>query len=241
MGKLIVALHGYRPTGSRVLVYDVDARGLPTMSVPPVRYNVSCAASEVFAENGKPIPAAPYTELVSGWHRVNGMRPQGAPVGMTVAADGALWLVEDKNQTIIRIDSEPEQDAIGPLPCDTRTPAQIADLAGRVMQDADNRKRLAQVRAQLIERRCIGCHAGFDIKRHMSEAQKDAAVLRFLLRQDGWIFPGNPAGGSLHDRVWGKGAEKVMPADGRQLIANEPGYRALLMTLDQFVAKIPTR
>ena len=35
--------------------------------------------------------------------------------------------------------------------------------------------------------------------------------------------------------VW----EKVMPADGRQLIANEPGYRALLMTLDQFVARIP--
>jgi hypothetical protein len=30
-----------------------------------------------------------------------------------------------------------------------------------------------------------------------------------------------------------------MPADGRQLIANEPGYQALLMTLDQFVARIP--
>ena len=29
--KLIVALHGYRPTGSRVLVYDTDARGLPTV------------------------------------------------------------------------------------------------------------------------------------------------------------------------------------------------------------------
>ena len=135
-GKLIVALHGYRPTGSRVLVYDTDARGLPTVSAPPVRYNVSCAASEVFAENGKPIPAAPYTELVSGWHRVDGVRPQGAPVGMTVAADGALWLVEDKNQTIIRIDNEPEQDAIDPLPCGTRTPAQIADLAARVMKDA---------------------------------------------------------------------------------------------------------
>ena len=53
--KLIVALHGYRPTGSRVLVYDTDAHGLPPVSAPPVRYNVSCAASEVFAEDRRPI------------------------------------------------------------------------------------------------------------------------------------------------------------------------------------------
>ena len=75
----------------------------------------------------------------------------------------------------------------------------------------------------------------------MSEAQKDAAVLRFLLPAGRLDFPRQSRGRQLHHRVWGKGAEKVMPADGRQLIANEPGYRALLMTLDQFVAKIPTR
>ena len=178
--KLIVALHGYRPTGSRVLVYDTDAHGFPTVSAPPVRYNVSCAASEMFAENGKPIPASPYVELISGWHKVNGVRPQGAPVGMAVAADGAIWLAEDKNQTIIRIDAEPEAAAVGPLPCGKRTPAQIADSrrAGS-MKDAGNRKRLTQVRAQLIERRCIGCHADFDIKRgheRHAEGYRRAAV-----------------------------------------------------------------
>ena len=73
----------------------------------------------------------------------------------------------------------------------------------------------------------------------MSEAQKDAAVLRFLPagRLD---FPGRSGGWRAQSRS-GQGRRKVMPADGRQLIANEPGYRALLMTLDQFVAKIPTR
>jgi hypothetical protein len=195
----------------------------------------------VFAENGRPIPAAPYTELVSGWHRVSGVRPQGAPVGLAVASDGALLLVEDKNQTIIRIDAEPEQATAGALPCGARTPAQVADLANRVLNDAGNRSRLTQLRAQLIERRCLGCHADFDIRPGMTDAQKDNAVLRFLLAQDGWIFPGNPEGGRLHQRVWGRGAEKVMPADGRQLIANETGYRALLTTLDQFVARIPAR
>ena len=217
-GKLIVALHGYRPTGSRLIVYDTDARGFPTVEPPPVRYNVSCAASEVFAENGKPVAAAPYAELISGWHKVNGVRPQGAPVGITVAADGAIWLVEDKNQTIIRIDAEPESAAVGALPCGNRTPAEIAELVDAMMKSRRTAPALGQVREQLIERHCMGCHADFDLKPGMGNAQKDQAALRFMLAQDGWIFPGNPDGGRLHARVWGKGAEKIMPADGPAIV-----------------------
>ena len=168
--KLLVSLHGYRPTGSRVLVYDTDPHGLPKVAPAPVRYNVSCAASEVFSENRKPIAASPYVELISGWHKVTGVRPQGTPVGLAVASDGAIWLAEDKNQTIIRIDAEPRSAAVGPLPCANRTPAQISAIVNQVMKDAANRKRLSEVRAGLIERHCAGCHAGFDIKPGMSEA-----------------------------------------------------------------------
>jgi hypothetical protein len=157
---------------------------------------------------------------------------------MTVAADGAIWLAEDKNQTIIRIDAEPASASVGALPCGTRTPAQISALVNGAMNDAANRARLTQVRAQLIERHCMGCHADFDIKHGMTDTQKDTAALRFLLAQGGWIYPGDPQGGRLHGRVWGTGAEKIMPADGAQLIANDPGYKALLMTLDAFVAKM---
>jgi hypothetical protein len=206
-----------------------------------VRYNVSCAASAVFAENGKPIRASPYAELISGWHKVNGVRAQGAPVGLTVAADGAIWLVEDKNQTIIRFDAEPETAAVGPLPCGTRTAAQISALSDAAMKSPDQRKRLGEFRSQLVEKHCVGCHAGFDIKPGMTDTQKDVAVLRFVLAQDGWIYPGDPEGGRLHNRLWGKGAEKIMPADGRQLLANDPGYWALLKTLDAFVAKLGKR
>jgi hypothetical protein len=236
-GKLLVALHGYRPTGSRLIVYDTDVQGLPRVEPPPVRYNVSCAASEVFAENGKPARAAPYAELISGWHKVNGVRPQGAPVGLTVAADGAIWLAEDKNQTIIRIDAEPESAAVGALPCGNRAPAEIARLVDAMMKSPEQRKRFGQVREQLIERHCMGCHTDFDLKPGMGNAQKDQAALRFILAQDGWIYPGNPDGGRLHARVWGTGAEKIMPADGRTLL-NDPAYRALLTTFDEFVRKL---
>ena len=235
--KLIVSLHGYRPTGSRLIAYDTDAHGLPPVSAPPVRYNVSCAASEVFAENGRPTPAAPYAELISGWYKVAGVRPQGAPVGLTVAADGAIWLAEDKNQTVIRIDTEPESAAVGALPCGGRTPAQIAKLVDAMMKNPELRRTFGQVREQLIERRCGGCHSDFGLKPGMGNVQKDQAALRFILAQESWIFPGNPDGGRLHARVWGASAEKIMPADGRELL-NDPAYRALLSTLDEFVRKL---
>jgi hypothetical protein len=235
-GKLIVGLHGYRPTGSRVIFYDVDERGFPKIQPPPVRYNVSCAGSRVFRTEGEPqVAAAPFAELIGEWHKVDGVRPQGAPVGMTVAADGALWLVEDKNQTVIRIDAEPAERASDPLPCGTRTAGEINRLVRAALGNTENRKRLSEARAGLIERHCTACHAGFDIKPGRSDAQKDEAALRFLLAQDGWVYPGAPEQGRLHDRVWGKGPGKIMPANGAQLLG-DPDYRRLLTTLDRFVA-----
>ena len=115
------------------------------------------------------------------------MRPQGAPVGMTVASDGAIWLVEDKNQTVIRIDSEPVERAVGPQPCDLRTAPQINELVGMVLGRSESKKRLTQMRTALIERHCLGCHADFDLKPGMNEAQKDEAVLRSWGRTDGSI------------------------------------------------------
>ncbi|MBX9823971.1 MAG: PQQ-dependent sugar dehydrogenase [Xanthobacteraceae bacterium] len=236
-GKLLVGLHGYRPTGSRVIFYDVDASGFPAISPAPVRYNVSCAAEPTrpFQTEKEPqVPAAAFTELISQWHKVNGVRPQGAPVGITVAADGSLWLVEDKNATVIRIDAapglQPEE-----LPCGTRTAQQIDQLIAYVRANDANRRRLRQMRTQLVERHCAGCHSDFDLRPEQSEDQRDDAVLRFALSQDGWIYPGDPAAGRLRTRLRGLGSEKVMPANGRALIAGDPAYRELLVAIDGLV------
>ena len=174
-GKLLVGLHGYRPTGSRVLVYDVDDHGFPKPSPAPVRYHVSCAADPTrsFQTDAGEVAAAPFEELIAGWHRVNGARPQGAPVGMTVAEDGAIWLVEDKNQTVIRIDRA-AGDPPPPLPCDTRSQALIDQLAAFVAKDAQNRIRLTTLRKSLVEKHCVGCHSDFGLKAGQSDADKDS-------------------------------------------------------------------
>ena len=41
----------------------------------------------------------------------------------------------------------------------------------------------------------------------------------------------------MHERVWGKGAGKIMPANGAQLLATE-AYRRTLTALDEFVAEM---
>ncbi|QQO13657.1 PQQ-dependent sugar dehydrogenase [Bradyrhizobium diazoefficiens] len=238
-GKLLVGLHGYRPTGSRVLIYDVDDHGFPKPAPAPVRYHVSCAADPThsFQTEAGEVAAAPFEELIAGWHRVNGVRPQGAPVGMTVAEDGAIWLVEDKNQTVIRIDraaGDPPQ----PLPCDTRSQAMIDQLAAFVARDAQNSIRLTGLRKGLVEKHCVGCHSDFGLKAGQSDAEKDKTVLRFMLSQDGWIYPGDPDSGRLRTRLRGIGAEKLMPPGGESLPKAEPGYTRLLDIADLLVAKM---
>jgi hypothetical protein len=158
---------------------------------------------------------------------------------MTVVSDGAIWLVEDKNKTVIRIDTAPKEPTEA-LPCNVRSEQQIAALIKSVENNPANRARLTQIRTQLVAKHCMGCHADFGLTPGLTDKQKDAAVLRFMLSQDSWIEPGNPNAGRLHVRVWGIGAEKIMPANGKDLIASETGYRQLLTALDQFVAKLPS-
>lgn len=242
-GKLVVGLHGYRPTGSRIIFYDVDAFGFPKISPPPVRYRVSCAAdpSRAFQTvQQSEVAAAPFVELVSEWHKVNGIRPRGAPVGMTVASDGSIWLVEDHNKTIIRLDTAASQTP-DVLPCDTRSQQTIDELVKFVRSDPSQSQRLTTIRTGLVEKHCTGCHSGFGLKPDLAGKEKDETVLRFLLSQDGWMFPGDSRSSRLHTRLNGIGAERVMPPDppdGRDLIAHEAGYKQLLASVDLFVDRM---
>ncbi|MGE0387305.1 MAG: sorbosone dehydrogenase family protein [Gammaproteobacteria bacterium] len=77
-GRLLVALHGYRANGHRILAYALDAAGMPRAE-----------------------PLA----LVSGWEarRAPDARPRGTPVGVRIAPDGAVYVTEDINGTVLRV------------------------------------------------------------------------------------------------------------------------------------------
>src|SRR4029078_1407551 len=83
-----------------------------------------------------------------------------------------------------------------------------------------------------------GCHADFGLRAGQSDAEKDATALRFMLSQDGWIYPADPYPARLRTRLRGLGAEKLMPPGGETLPKTEPGYVRLLDTADALVAKM---
>ncbi|MBI1213380.1 MAG: hypothetical protein GC190_18100 [Alphaproteobacteria bacterium] len=78
--KLVIGFHSLnsRPgNGHRIGIYDVDEKGVPLPRMPQW--------------------------LVDDWDEKPGLRPQGTPVGLTIASDGSIWFVEDANQTVMVI------------------------------------------------------------------------------------------------------------------------------------------
>jgi glucose/arabinose dehydrogenase len=75
-GAMVLGFHGYRKGGHRVVAYKLDQRGNP---------------------------AGPAQELVSGWEAQKGVRPTGTPVEVRIAPDGAVFITEDRNGTVLRL------------------------------------------------------------------------------------------------------------------------------------------
>jgi glucose/arabinose dehydrogenase len=75
-GKLVVAYHGYRSAGHRIVAFATNATGMPV---------------------GPPI------DLVWGWQALSHVRPQGAPVAMLELRDGSMLILEDHNGTLLRL------------------------------------------------------------------------------------------------------------------------------------------
>ena len=75
-GQLVVAWHGYRDAGHRIVSFALDAHGVPRG------------------------PARPW---ISGWGAERGVRPLGTPAGILVDSAGRLLVVEDRNRTLLML------------------------------------------------------------------------------------------------------------------------------------------
>ena len=51
-------------------------------------------------------PTGARENIVSGWRVMPGIRPQGNPAGITVDHRGWLWIVEDRNRTVLVVAPE---------------------------------------------------------------------------------------------------------------------------------------
>ncbi len=99
--KLVMSWHGYRASGSRIVAFDVDPKGVPIVK-PGAKYPVDVNGKLTWKPFGPGHGAQPIPITV-GWRQKLGVRPTGAPVGLSVAGDGAIWVADDRNGTILRI------------------------------------------------------------------------------------------------------------------------------------------
>lgn len=73
-GALVMAWHGYQPSGHRLMAWRFDARHQPT---------------------GEAVP------LIDGWNAQAGKHPMGAPVDLAQDGEGRLWITEDRNGSLL--------------------------------------------------------------------------------------------------------------------------------------------
>jgi len=142
-GKLILSWHGYRGTGHRLVSYDVDDLGRPqrvnkaVYRLDPVGRNTAFKQQEFPAS----LAAAQAKEIVTEWNAIAGVRPRGRPVGMTVADDGAIWVLDDVNRAVLRLSRG--------LAYGKR---QSANIRANGIHVADNKA------ANLFKQQCSSCH-----------------------------------------------------------------------------------
>lgn len=79
-GRLLVAWHGHRPAGRRVMAFELNANGS-------------------IAGKGQ--------EIMGDWAARAGVRPQGAPTGLALGSNGHLFVLEDRNHTVLMVGREP--------------------------------------------------------------------------------------------------------------------------------------
>ena len=106
--KLLMTWHGYKIVGHRLVAFAVDAQGRPIRSASanynsdPLNPNENFK-SLGFSAKGGIGEVAQHQEIISRWNEVQGVRPKGAPTGISVMNDGSLVIVDDKNGALLRL------------------------------------------------------------------------------------------------------------------------------------------
>lgn len=98
-GRLLMSWHGYRRAGGRIVAAETDGEGRPLTDIGG-RYAIYPRGALSYPPGALSIRGK---VLTPGWDTIAGRQPRGAPVVLAVAADGSLWVTDDRNRAILRI------------------------------------------------------------------------------------------------------------------------------------------
>ncbi len=250
-GNLLVSWHGHRSTGQRFVSYEVNSQGLPKLKKPQnefYRFNLpnGCSKKALFnPRDGFRKHIAPYTEIISGWGKIKGVRPKGAPVGFAEGSDGSIWIVEDKNKTIVRLARSPEANYQQPGCDDGESESKdynVPLLAWRnaIINDPVLKSHFDEVSTELRkESRCASCHGGFKSKALDNSTTNTLNTLDLFV-ESGWLKPGSPDRSLLYGALIGNGiAPQMPPGEDRPLLSDDSAGRQILEKIKTWIEALP--
>ncbi|MCK7597682.1 PQQ-dependent sugar dehydrogenase [Microbulbifer sp. CAU 1566] len=169
--QLLVSWHGYRVVGNRLVSYATSSDGLPQLTERVTFNRDPIAPAQVFtshtmAPRGGSSADAQHQEVIGQWNKVDGLRPEGAPVGLLQLKDGSLLIVDDKNAALLRLSRGEAYTGVSQQ-------QQVTQIDGLHFDGATR---------QLLLNNCTGCHL---------ELQGNPGEL--LNRVDGWLQKKNGA------------------------------------------------
>lgn len=188
----LLAYHGYRSTGHRIVAIEASASGEPSGELQ---------------------------ELVFDWKKRPGRHPRGAPVGINFDSEGRLWMADDRNKAILVLISERPRNgaALGML----EPPQGLGDGLGEGPGDGpDKGSVLPTLSAAALDRLsasetwrsvyqdnlkpgCEECHGdiiGASAKQGLSN-----------LLALSWLDLEQPQNGLAYKAILGQGGRRVMP------------------------------
>ena len=200
-GKLIMSAHGYRANGHRMLSYDTAADGRP---IQPA--------------GSSGLPKFPMA-ILDDWALAKGKHPQGAPVAVSLGADGRIWFAEDRNQTIMML-LRPGVVAEAPLKPEA-APAAPGTLL--VITPIAAPKGWAELYRKRLRNACRNCHVEFK--------PKSAKRSWSLLVDKGWMTPADLAKSKTIKAMRSEAPLPPMPppkgyADNKRAIADLEAFLA---------------
>jgi len=256
--KLLMSWHGYRPTGQRFVSYSVSDTGRPltvSKNLTSLTFGVNqadgCAQQMPMKPRGKYRDRhAPYTEVISGWGKIAKVRPRGAPTGFTVANDGSIFIVDDKNINIVRLantGSANHQDKCGgnaPPPTEVSDPS-IFMLAWRnyfLGTDSKAQTAVADYEAiksgLLVEKHCLGCHDNFNSK-DLQDGTDQFTFMDYIVKNE-WVKPGNADASHLYAAIKQNGGAMPMPPSDKSPLLGTKDGEATIAKVESWIKALPT-
>lgn len=155
--RLLISLHGVSyGTGHRLISLQVDSLGRPLSSLGTFTWPFTDSTGQEMLLTSEPagglLRHSWIEEIIGSWHAIPGVRDRGAPVGLLEDDSGRVWIIDDRNRSILRLDS-----GTPAVPPEMPAPV-LPEVIVRTVENSAELLRSWQLLRNSSLRRCQNCH-----------------------------------------------------------------------------------